>query len=51
VFRAVEIPAGQADVEFVYAPASLVIGGWMSVLGITTCIFVWGWLRRREVTA
>jgi hypothetical protein len=51
VFRAVEIPAGQADVEFAYSPASLVIGGWMSVLGITTCLFVLGWLRRREVTA
>lgn len=48
VFRAVEIPAGQADVEFVYAPRSLVIGGWASAFGVVTCLLLWGWLRRRE---
>lgn len=48
VFRAVEIPAGQADVEFVYAPRSLVIGGWLSALGVAACLLLWGWLRRGE---
>jgi len=48
VFRAVEIPSGEADVEFVYAPASLAIGGWMSALGVTLSLLAWGWLRRRE---
>ncbi|HSM09917.1 MAG TPA: hypothetical protein VLA33_13015 [Gemmatimonadota bacterium] len=48
VFRAVEIPAGQADVEFVYAPRSLAIGGWLSALGVVACLLLWGWLRRRE---
>ena len=47
VFRAVEVPAGQADVEFAYAPGSLVIGGWMSALGVTICLLSWWWLRRR----
>lgn len=48
VFRAVEIPAGQADVEFVYAPRSLVIGGWASALGVAACLLLWGRQRRRE---
>lgn len=48
VFRAVEIPAGQADVEFVYAPRSLVMGGWASALGVAACLLFWGRQRRRE---
>lgn len=48
VFRAVEIPAGQADVEFVYAPRSLAIGGWLSAVGVAACLLLWGRLRRRE---
>jgi hypothetical protein len=50
-FRAVEVPAGQADVEFAYAPGSLMIGGSMSALGITICLLSWWWLRRRVARA
>lgn len=47
-FRAVRVPAGESDVEFVYAPASLVIGTWLSVLGLACCAALGWWSVRRE---
>jgi hypothetical protein len=34
VFRAVEVPAGASTIEFVYAPASVRLGGWVSGLTV-----------------
>lgn len=49
VFRAVRVPAGQADVEFSYAPASLAIGGLSTALGLVACLGLLWWSRRREL--
>lgn len=48
VFRAVSIPAGQSDVEFRYAPTSLLIGGLSSALGLAGCLGLFWWSRREE---
>ncbi|MGI9039090.1 MAG: hypothetical protein ACR2GQ_09525 [Gemmatimonadota bacterium] len=50
VFRAVEIPAGEADVEFVFAPRSLRTGAWMTCLGIAGWILLL-WRSRRRAAA
>ena len=46
-FRAVEIPAGESDVEFRYAPSSVRIGGAISGLGLAAFIFLIGFSRRK----
>lgn len=51
VFRAVEVPAGRADVEFFYAPTSLAIGAASTVLGLAVCLAIWWWPRRRSGAA
>lgn len=47
VFRAVEIPAGQADVEFRFRPASLRIGAWLTALGLLVSVGLL-WRGRRH---
>ncbi len=50
VFRAVEIPGGEADVEFRFAPRSLRIGGVLSALGLAGFAFLLGFSRRKAHT-
>lgn len=47
VFRAVEIPAGESDVEFRYAPESVKIGGAISGVGLVGLILLLGFSRRK----
>jgi len=49
-FRAVEIPAGQADVEFVFAPRSVALGIGMTAVGVVVFL-VLAWSFRRRETA
>jgi len=50
VFRAVEIPGGQADVEFRFAPGSLNLGGILSVFGLVGFALLIGISRRKDRT-
>ena len=50
VFRAVELPGGEADVEFRFAPRSLRFGGWLSGLGLAGFVFLLGYSRRKART-
>jgi len=50
VFRAVRIPAGEADVEFAYRPASLAIGAWLSALGLAVALAAGWWSVRHETS-
>lgn len=49
VFRAVEIPAGEADVEFVFRPRGVAIGSGLTAIGIAAClVLLWSSRGRRE---
>lgn len=50
VFRAVRIPAGEADVEFAFVPRSLRTGSWMTGLGIVGWLLLL-WRERRSAPA
>jgi hypothetical protein len=50
VFRAVEVPAGEADVEFVFAPRSLRNGAWMTVIGVAAWLLLLWRARRGAAT-
>lgn len=50
VFRAVEVPAGEADVQFEYAPLSLAVGAALSAVGLLAMLGLAGWLRVRART-
>lgn len=45
LFRGVPVPAGTHRVRFVYAPASVRIGGLLSVLGACLVVALWLWPR------
>ncbi|MGD8496286.1 MAG: hypothetical protein PVF05_08845 [Gemmatimonadales bacterium] len=47
-FRAVEIPAGQADVEFVFRPRGVAIGSGLTAIGIAVCLVLLWWSRGRR---
>ncbi|HUR23984.1 MAG TPA: YfhO family protein [Acidimicrobiales bacterium] len=49
-FRAVAVPAGTSTVDFSYQPASVTVGGWITVVSITliACAMVPEWARRRR---
>lgn len=47
-FRAVEVPAGYSDIEFIYRPTSLVIGIGLTAIGLIACFGLWWWPRRRR---
>ncbi|MFW6084603.1 MAG: hypothetical protein ACODAA_05265, partial [Gemmatimonadota bacterium] len=47
VFRAVEVPAGEADVEFVFDPPSVRLGSGLSFVGIAGCVLI-AWRSRRR---
>jgi uncharacterized membrane protein YfhO len=46
-FRAVALPSGSHQVEFVYDPLSFKLGALGTVLGIAGCLAL-GWLNRRR---
>lgn len=48
VFRAVEVPAGETDVEFVFDPPSVRLGAGLTLIGVGGCIAIVWWSRRRE---
>lgn len=50
-FRAVEIPAGQADVEFSYEPRSVALGSGLTAIGALACLLLAWRTRRREEEA
>lgn len=41
MFRAVELPAGQYDLEFVYSPLSFVAGALITLLSVPAFFFIW----------
>lgn len=47
-FRAVEIPAGEADVEFVFRPRGVAIGSGLTAIGIAACLALLWWSRPRK---
>ncbi|MER3405790.1 MAG: hypothetical protein C4289_12060, partial [Chloroflexota bacterium] len=49
MFRAVAVPAGVHDIEFVYRPVSWVAGAVITLLGclVATGLLVWGLTHRR----
>jgi len=49
VFRAVPIPPGFSDVEFRFAPGSLLLGAWISLAGLVTLATLWILARSRRL--
>ncbi len=46
--RAVAVPAGTHEVRFVYKPTAVIVGLWMSLLGLVIGFVVWlGWSRMK----